>query len=315
MTMLPPSRRWGSAACTAKNAPRKLTPCTLSQNSSVTSCTAAKPPTPAFTCSTSMPPSRSAMRASAARLSATEPMSERTASMPLSAATCASVASLRPVIATRAPSAWNPRAAARPMPLLPPSTTTVLPAKRMASEHAVGIGRLLRDRLGHVPVLGDLAVLDTQDVDDRKPAISGRELRMRVHDHEITLRDDPLDGIVGVRMIPEEGLEEGDRRIATRRGERIVLNVAGLHPGLECRAHLLLDVKLVHEFGDHLLGLQAALVRMGKPGGQGQRRGEQDDGQAHAGLLGGVGREASIAFCRQCIQISRNREESSRGCT
>src|SRR2546429_1664396 len=75
------------------------------------------------------------------------------------------------------------------MPLLPPSTTTVLPAKRMASEHAVGIGRLLRDRLGHVPVLGDLAVLDTQDVDDRKPAISGRELRMRVHDHEITLRD------------------------------------------------------------------------------------------------------------------------------
>src|SRR5438445_11062133 len=71
------------------------------------------------------------------------------------------------------------------MPLLPPSTTTVLPAKRMASEHAVGIGRLLRDRLGHVPVLGDPAVLDAQYVHDRKPAIPGRELRMRVHDHEI----------------------------------------------------------------------------------------------------------------------------------
>src|SRR5205823_14922270 len=183
----------GSAACTAKNAPRRLTPCTLSQNSSVTSCTAAKPPTPALTCSTSMPPSSPAMCASAARLSATEPMSERTASRPLSAATCASVASLRPVIATRAPSAWNARAAARPMPLLPPSTTTVLPAKRMTSEHTDGICRLLRDRLGHVPMLGDLAVLDAQDVDGRKPAIPGRELRMRVHDHEITVRDDPLD--------------------------------------------------------------------------------------------------------------------------
>src|SRR5213082_2490203 len=296
MTMLPPSRRWGSAACTAKKAPRRFTPCTLSQNSSVTSCTAAKPPTPAFTCSTSMPPSCPAMRASAVRLSATESMSERTASMPLCAATCASVASSRPVIATRAPSAWNARAAARPMPLLPPSTTTVLPAKRMASEHPVGIGRLLWDRLGHVPVLGDLAVLDAHDVDDRKPAIPGLELRMRVHDHEITLRDDPLDGIVGVRMIPVKGLEEGDRRFAAGRRQRIVLNVAGLHPGLECRAYLLSDVELVHESGDHLLGFQAALVRMGRPGGKSQRRGEQDDGRAHAGLLGGVEREASIAF-------------------
>src|SRR5437588_12273857 len=96
------------------------------------------------------------------------------------------------------------------MPLLPPSTTTVLPAKRMASEHAVGIGRLLRDRLGHVPVLGDLAVPDAQDVHDRKPATPGREFRMRVHDHEITLRDDTLDGIVGVRLISKKGLKEDD---------------------------------------------------------------------------------------------------------
>src|SRR5438046_5841417 len=51
------------------------------------------------------------------------------------------IASFRPVIATRAPSAWNALAAARPMPLLPPSTTTLLPAKRMGSEHSVGIGR------------------------------------------------------------------------------------------------------------------------------------------------------------------------------
>src|SRR5437879_6524916 len=305
MTMLPPSRTWGSAACSAKKAPLRLTPCTLSQNSSVTSGTAAKPPIPAFTNSTSMPPSCSAMRASAARLSATELMSERTASMPLAAATCASVASLRPVIATRAPSAWNALAAARPMPLLPPSTTTLWPAKRMGSEHPVGIGRLFRHWLGHVPVLCDLAVLDAQDVDHRKSAIARCELGMRVHGNEIAVRDDALDRIDRIRMVAEEGLEEGDRRVATRRRERIVLNVARLHPGLECRAHLLLDVELIDESGDNLLGLQAALGRMGKPGGQAQRRCQQDDGRAHASLPG------TIAVCRRQIQISRTRRKTS----
>src|SRR5204863_3604682 len=166
------------------------------------------------------------------------------------------IASFRPVIATRAPSAWNALAAARPNPLLPPSTSTLWPEKRVASEHAVVIGRLLGHRLGHVPVLCDLAVLDAQDVDDRKPAIAGRECRLRVHDHQITVRDDSLDRIGRVRMGAEEGFEEGDRRVAPRRGERIVLNVARLHPGLECRAHLLLDVELIDESGDNLLGLQ-----------------------------------------------------------
>ena len=45
------------------------------------------------------------MRPMAARLSATELMSERTASIPLAAATAASVCSSRPVMATRPPSA------------------------------------------------------------------------------------------------------------------------------------------------------------------------------------------------------------------
>src|SRR2546421_440362 len=285
MTMLPPSRRWGSAACSAKKAPLRLTPCTLSQNSSVTSGTAAKPPIPAFTNSTSMPPSCSAMRASAARLSATELMSERTASMPLAAATCASVASLRPVIATRAPSARNALAAARPMPLLPPSTTTLLPAKRMGSEHAVGIGSLFRHRLGHIPVLCDLAALDAQDVNHREAAITRCELGMRVHGDEIAVRDDALDRIDRVRMPLEKGLKEGDRRVTTRRRERIVLNVAGLHPGLERLAHPFLEVELGHELRDHLLRRQAALVGVGKRCRKGQCRSKQHDRWAHASLL------------------------------
>ena len=37
--------------------------------------------------------------------------------------------------------------------------------------------------------------------------------------------------------------------------ERIVLDVPGVHPGLEGLAHLLIDVELSHELRDHLLRL------------------------------------------------------------
>src|ERR1700704_4662704 len=275
MTMLPPSRRCGNAACTAKKAPLRLTPCTLSQNSSVTSGTLAKPPTPAFTNSTSMPPSCSAMRPIAARVSATELMSERTASMALAAATCASVCLLRPVVETRGPQQGRCRCCRRARPRS---------CLRIASEHPVGVGRLLRHRLGHVPVLCDLAVLDAQDVNDRKSALARGKPGMRVHGHEIAVRDDALDRIDRVRMAPEEGREERDRRVATRRGERIVLNVAGLHPGLERLAHPLLEVELGHELRDHLLRLEPALIRVGERGCKGQRRSKQDQRSAHTSL-------------------------------
>ena len=48
----------------------------------------------------------------------------------MAALACSSAAASRPVITTRAPSAANALAAARPMPLLPPVTRTVLLVKR-----------------------------------------------------------------------------------------------------------------------------------------------------------------------------------------
>src|ERR1700686_3986241 len=51
---------------------------------------------------------------------------------PSSSAAESSLFRFRPVIATRAPSAWKIRAVAKPMPLLPPVISAVLPASLMS---------------------------------------------------------------------------------------------------------------------------------------------------------------------------------------
>ncbi len=59
-------------------------------------------------------------------------MSERiaSASAPICSRAAASVCASRPVMTTRAPSAAKASAAARPMPLLPPNTSTTLFSNR-----------------------------------------------------------------------------------------------------------------------------------------------------------------------------------------
>src|SRR5579859_28743 len=233
-----------------------------SQKSSVTSAMAEKPPMPAFTHNTSIPPNSAAMRVMAALLSPGLPMSARIASMPVAAA-AASVAWLRPVIATRAPSLTKACAAARPIPLFPPNTAAVFPANLTALEHPVGIGGLLGNRLHHVPVLHHLAALDPQDIDHGDAAIAGSKPAMRMHGDEVSVRDDPRNVIVNVRMLRKEGLEEVDRCLAAGRRHGVVLDVARIDPGFEGLAHLLIDIELGHEAGDDLFGLQAALGRPG----------------------------------------------------
>jgi hypothetical protein len=132
-TMAPPRFISGNAFWAAKKLPRRFTACTSSQSCGVTSGTCANVPTPALTNSTSMRPCRSRTACIAESMLATSEMSERMdrSPGPTSAATWSRVVWSRPVITTCAPSDANATADARPMPLLPPMTTTTLSLKRI----------------------------------------------------------------------------------------------------------------------------------------------------------------------------------------
>src|SRR5207248_1756485 len=112
----------------------------------------------------------------------------RTASTPWAAATRVSEASCRPVTATRAPSALKAWAAAKPIPVVPPRTTTLFSANR-TSEHAVGVGGFLRDRLNNVPMFHDLTTLHTQYVNHRNAPVIGRKCAVGMDRDQISVRN------------------------------------------------------------------------------------------------------------------------------
>src|SRR5713226_4210549 len=61
-------------------------------------------------------------------------------------------------------------------------------------EHRVGVGRFLRDRLDHVPVLEDLAAFQAEDVHHRLSAgIIGQAAPMTVKDDVVAVGKDTLD--------------------------------------------------------------------------------------------------------------------------
>jgi len=70
------------------------------------------------------------------------------------------------------------------------------------SEHRVGVGRGLRDRLDHVPVLDDLAAFQAEDVHHRLSArIIGQTVPMRVKDDVVAVDEDTLDLAMSIWMV------------------------------------------------------------------------------------------------------------------
>src|ERR1700759_4610335 len=126
----------GRQAWTENTVPFRLVPSTWSTASSVMSASRALGKTPALATSTSMPPSRSAataaIRRQSSRLETSAATNEtspgRSASTSSSSAACRAVSVSRPVIRTRAPLRANTAATPRPMPRVPPVTTTTRPA-------------------------------------------------------------------------------------------------------------------------------------------------------------------------------------------
>src|SRR5262245_45162837 len=127
-TTAAPRDRRGIAFWTVKNAPFRFVAIVSSKNASVTSSIGTNFPMPALTNRASIRPKRSLIRSIAAPISETREKSALIASRsgPSSFWAAFSVASLRPVIATLAPSRANALAVASPMPLFPPVTTAIL---------------------------------------------------------------------------------------------------------------------------------------------------------------------------------------------
>src|SRR5258707_3991857 len=69
-------------------------------------------------------------------------------------------------------------------------------------EHRVGVGRRLRDRLDHVPVLQDLAAFQAEDVHHRLSAgIIGQAVPMTVKDNVGAVGKDGLDLAASIWML------------------------------------------------------------------------------------------------------------------
>ncbi|GGO43873.1 hypothetical protein GCM10012286_28770 [Streptomyces lasiicapitis] len=148
MTMAPPSLSSGNVFCTVKKTPLKLVSTVWSKSASVNSVLALKTPAPALAKTASRPPRQaSTLRARRSR-SGSEVTSARTVrirSAPVPSASSAAAAASRrarsrPVITTYAPSSRNLRAAAYPMPLVPPVIRTVLFVNRFMGRSSCGDG-------------------------------------------------------------------------------------------------------------------------------------------------------------------------------
>src|ERR1700736_2006890 len=69
-------------------------------------------------------------------------------------------------------------------------------------EHRVSVGRRLRDRLDHVPVLEDLAAFQAEDVHHRLSAgVIGQAVPMTVQDNVVAVSKDTLDVAASIQMI------------------------------------------------------------------------------------------------------------------
>src|SRR6185503_1075059 len=98
--------------------------------------------------------------------------------------------------------------------------------RERASEHAVVVGRLVRDRLYDVPVLDDLAALQLEDVHDGRAARARLAHRVDVEDHIVTVREHALDLAPRLRKLLLEEAEEGFEPLGPVGRSGVVLDVA-----------------------------------------------------------------------------------------
>ena len=90
------------------------------------------------------------------------------------------------------------------------------------SEHRVGIEGSFRDGLDDVPVFGNLAVLDAEDIHDRGAAVGLVPAPMRMNGDQVAVGQDPFDLHVGSGMGLKKALEEGHENLCAVRRARVV---------------------------------------------------------------------------------------------
>src|SRR6266404_2899447 len=104
-----------------------------------------------------------------------------------------------------------------------PSTRPLIEVLR-SLEHRAGVGRGLRDRLDHVPVLDDLAAFQAEDVHHRLSAgIIGQAMPVTVKDNVVAVRKDTLDLAASIRE-PGNDLPQAFYAVFD---QRIVLAIGG----------------------------------------------------------------------------------------
>lgn len=122
---------------------------------------------------------------------------------------------------------------------------------KTASEHAVGICRLVRDLLDHVPVLVDETVFQTEDLDNGPAVGVGPAQGVYVQDHVIPVGEDLLDLAVGKGSVGAQKINEFPEPLRSVFYQGIVLPVSGTHVPLCGLIVFLVDDQIV-EFGDEL---------------------------------------------------------------
>src|SRR6185503_7080897 len=155
-------------------------------------------------------------------------------------------------------------------------------------EHPVSVGGLFRDRLHHVPMLDDLAVLELEDVDDGVAARAWLAHGVDVDDDVVAVREDAFDLAAIVRKLVLQEGNEALEALRSIRGAGIVLGVAAaeiFRRGIEI---LLVEDGVVERSDGFLVVLHLLGV-----GGEARTRSEKSDrGQGgnqhmsgHGGLL------------------------------
>src|SRR5712671_2645138 len=133
LTIAPPPRLriCGMTAWVPLNGPRRLTAMTRSQSATGIAAIVCRVIVPAELTSTSIPPATAAISDASRAKAAPSATSSAcpVAPPPISAATFAAASPSRSITATRAPALAKARLLAAPMPLPPPVTSTILPAR------------------------------------------------------------------------------------------------------------------------------------------------------------------------------------------
>lgn len=168
-------------------------------------------------------------------------------------------------------------------------------------KHVVAVDTAAGDILKHIPMLGDLAVLEPENVEYGRASTSRRQHEVGVHHDEVVLGNDPLDVVLGVGELLMQPGSEVLQRLGAIGREGIVLDVVGPHEPVHDRGVTPLERPLEDTYGNGLLvvepgaavdvpdGVTRADRRRGEGGyGRGARqggrgdRGEEDATGSHA---------------------------------